>query len=218
MRVFACVLALLVAGCGQPSAPHPGAAGTTTSAAVTTVNPANVKRVRMSLPPGYEFSALPPDASPVALWGIGTSWTSDPPQCAGVLAPTSADTPLDGWSASGAGGIVYAVAATAHVGSGPDVPGECASWTIATQHTSAAVTMVDAPPLPDATTVGATADVTTKVEGGSETHSQTQTFVAYLGEYLVYVVVVTDPGASGPALAPGFAAKLLGDAVSALRG
>jgi hypothetical protein len=67
------------------------------------------------------------------------------------------------------------------------------------------------------TTLGLATDMTSKVEGGTETHSRAETFVAYLGAYVVYVVLVTDPGASGPPLEQGFASNLLLETVSAIR-
>jgi hypothetical protein len=62
------------------------------------------------------------------------------------------------------------------------------------------------------------AEVTTTVEGGTETRSQAETFVAYLGDHAAYVTVVTDPGSSAPSLGPGFASDLLVKTVAALRG
>ena len=188
-------------------------------------------RARTKLPPGYELSALPADASPAALWGIGGSALSDPQDCAGLLAPIAAGAPVNGWSASGAGGIVYVVVAQANVA--PVPAADCASWTMSTDHTSAAISSADVPTIAQtASSLGLTADLTTRVEGGSETHSRAQTLMTYLGgdggddggdgaaggvTYVAYVVVVTDPGASDPPLEQGFAANLLVDTVSALR-
>jgi hypothetical protein len=61
-------------------------------------------------------------------------------------------------------------------------------------------------------------DATTRVEGGTETHSHADTFTAYLGDYVTYVTVVTDPGTAGPRLDADFAAGLLTKTVTALRG
>jgi hypothetical protein len=58
--------------------------------------------------------------------------------------------------------------------------------------------------------------VTTVVEGGTETRSRADTFIAYLGGYVCFVLLVTDPGSPAP-LQPGFAAELLIEVVSALR-
>jgi len=112
VRLFALLasLSLWVAACGQTPTSAPPAAPTDSSASV---NPARIERVRTELPSGYEVTALPGRAVPVALWGLGPGWTADPPRC-GVLADpvdgTAAAT-TRGWSASGAGGIVYAVLA-----------------------------------------------------------------------------------------------------------
>jgi hypothetical protein len=135
-----------------------------------------------------------------------------------MLTPIPDEAPVDGWSASGSGGIVYVAAGEGQVGSGADLPAGCAPWTISNEHTTAAVVVTDAPTIADARTVGVAADLTTKVEGGNETHLRAETFVAYLGDFVAYVVVVIDPGASGPGLESGFPAKLLVDTVSALRG
>ena len=62
-----------------------------------------------------------------------------------------------------------------------------------------------------------TADVTTTVEGGTETHSRATTFNAYLSGSVASVTVVTDPGAVGPGLGPDFAATLFVNTVSVLR-
>ena len=58
----------------------------------------------------------------------------------------------------------------------------------------------------------------TVVEGGTETNSRAHTFTAYLGDYLAFVTVVTDPGSPNPPLGQDFAAALLVKTVSALRG
>jgi Domain of unknown function (DUF5642) len=220
MRVFAsCLAVALCAACGQATAPESrsSAPATATSAALS-VNPSNVLRAKTTLPPDYELSPLPADATPTALWGIGQNWTSDPPDCAALVTPIAADLPVNGWSASGPGGIVYVVAATADVGAGPAVPPDCAPWTMLTEHTVAVIAATDAPPIAGASTSGVTTDMTSKVEAGTETHSRAETFVAYLGAYVAFVVVVTDPGASGPPLEPGFASNLLVETVSAIRG
>jgi hypothetical protein len=218
MRVFAsCIAVALCAACGQATAPESAPAPAPSTSVVFTVTPSNVLRARTTLPPDYELSALPADATPTALWGIGQNWTSEPPDCAGTVTPIAADVPVNGWSASGPGGIVYAVAAEADVGTGPAIPVGCATWTMSTDHTDAVVAFADAPAIAGATTLGLTTDMTSKVEAGTETHSRAETFVAYLGAYVAYVVIVTDPGASGPPLDPGFASNLLVETVSAIR-
>ncbi|MBW8711263.1 MAG: DUF5642 family protein, partial [Mycobacterium sp.] len=54
--------------------------------------------------------------------------------------------------------------------------------------------------------------------GGTETRSHADTFTAYLGDYVTFVTVVSDPGSPNPALGQDFAADLLVKTVSALRG
>ena len=74
-----------------------------------------------------------------------------------------------------------------------------------------------APAVDDAATVGLSTTATTVVEGGTETHSHADTFTAYLGEYVAFITVVTDPGSPNPSLGQDFAADLLVKAVGALR-
>jgi hypothetical protein len=216
MRVFAsCVALALCAGCGQSRPPAPPSA--TTSVAPVGVDPTRVERVRAALPAGYEVSALPTGAAPVSLWGFGNGGQADPPTCGG-LADTAGDAVVHGWSASGSGGIVYAVVADASVGLDRAVVDACGTWTMTAGHTSGVVTVVDAPAIDDAVTVGMVTDATNTVEGGIETHSHAETFTAYLADHTAYVTVVTDPGSSAPSLAAGVASDLLVKTVAAIRG
>jgi len=66
--------------------------------------------------------------------------------------------------------------------------------------------------------MGMRTEAATVVEGGTETRSHADTFVAHLEGYVCLVALVTDPGAPHPALAPDFASNLLAETVSALRG
>lgn len=215
MRVFAsCVAIALCAACAQPAAPPaPSAAAT----GVGAVNPARVERVRADLPTGYEVTPLPVGAAPVALWGLGSQWSADPAECAGLGDPAGG-APVRGWSASGPGGIVHAVVADAPVGLDGALVDSCDAWTVSSGHTSGAVHVVDPPAIDGAATAGMFTDATTTVEGGTETHVHADTFVAYLGDHVAYVTVVTDPGSSEPPLGPGFASDLLVKTVAALRG
>lgn len=214
MRVFACGVAIVVcAACGRAPAPQPVAPPP--SAAQVTVNPARVDRVRSDLPAGYEFAALAGRSAPVTLWGFGAGWTADPAPC-GVLADPASDAAVRGWSASGPGGIVYAVVADA--GSGPPSRDGCDTWTLSAGHTSGVVRLVASPAVGGATTLGMVTATTTVVEGGGETHSYADTFIAYLGDHVVYTTVVTDPGSSGESLGAGFASDLLVKTVAAIRG
>ena len=80
------------------------------------------------------------------------------------------------------------------------------------------VTIAAVPTIDGAATVGLSTTTTTTVEGGTETHSDADTFTAYLGDYVAFVTVVSDPGAPNPPLGQDFAADLLVKTVSALRG
>ena len=85
-------------------------------------------------------------------------------------------------------------------------------------HTSGTVAFAAAPAIDGAATVGLSTTTTTVVEGGTETHSHADTFTAYLGDYVAFVTVVSDPGSPNPPLGQDFAADLLVKTVSALRG
>lgn len=217
MRVFAyCVAVALCAACGQSAAPAPPGAYSPL-AAPAALNPARVERVRAFLPTGYEFAALPSQTAPVALWGFGQAWTADPSPC-GVFADSAGDGLVHGWSASGPGGIVYAVVVDATVGMDQTLVQTCGAWSLSAGHTSGIVNLVDPPVIDGAATLGMIADATTTVEGGIETHSHAKMFIAYLGDHAAYVTVVTDPGSSAPSLGIGVASDLLVSTVAAIRG
>jgi hypothetical protein len=182
------------------------------------VNPGRIERVRTALPSGYEVAALAGRAAPVAFWGLGPDWTADPPRC-GVLGDPVADaTTPRGWSASGAGGIVYAVVADSTATLDTSLIDECGHWTVSAGHTSGSVAFVAAPGVDGVATVGLTTSTTTVVEGGTETHSHADTFTAYMGGYVAFVTVISDPGSPNPPLGQEFASELLVKTVSALRG
>lgn len=181
------------------------------------VEPANVVRVRSDLPPDYEVAELSGRTSPLALWGFGPQWVAEPPQC-GVLADPAVDGVVQGLSASGAGGIVYVVVAESSTGFDPVQADACATWTLTAGRTSGTVSLVDPPPVDRAPTLGLATDATTLVEGGTQTHSHADTFIAYLGSHVVYVAVVTDPGSATAPLGADVAADLLVKTVSAVRG
>jgi hypothetical protein len=181
------------------------------------VNPARIEHVRADLPSGYEVAALSGRAAPVAFWGLGPDWTADPPRCGALVDPVADAPTTRGWSASGAGGIVYAVVAGSAATLDPSLADECGQWTVSAGHTSGSVTFVAAPAIEGAATVGLSTTTTTVVEGGTETHSHADTFTAYLADYVAFVTVVSDPGSPNPSLGQDFAAKLLVKTVSALR-
>jgi hypothetical protein len=219
MRVFASFVAIAAcAACGSGGAPAPPAASDSSpSSSVAVLNPVRVERVRAELPDGYEFAGLSGRTAPLALWGFGPAWTADPPACGALADPASVGT-VHGWSASGPGGIVYVVVADGPGAVDPALPDACATWTLTAGPTTGVVTLVPAPAVDGAVTSGMVTDATTVVEGGTETHTHADTFVANLGDHVAYVTVVTDPGASAPVLGPDVAAELLVKTVAAIRG
>lgn len=221
---FSAALALALGACTPaPNSTPPQVAPESTSASRgVQVNPSNIRRLRGDLPPGYEVSDVSGPGSPIAIWGFAPDWTADPPQCAALANPVSADSvTTEGLSGSGTGGIIYAVVATtvwAPVTLDPIVVADCGQWTLASARTTATVGLVEAPRIDGVATVGMATAATTVVEGDTETDSQVRTFSAYLGDSLAFVAVVTDPGSPYPQLPPEFGADLLVKTVSALRG
>jgi hypothetical protein len=215
VRLFALLAALSVlVGCGESP---PSAQQTAASRSSAQVNPGRIDRVRTELPSGYEVAALSGRAAPIAFWGLGPDWTADPQRCGALADPAPGRATTRGWSASGAGGIVYAVVATSAATLDQSLIAECGQWTVSAGRTSGSITLVAAPAIDGAATVGLSTTATTVVEGGTETHSHANTFTAYLGEYVAFITVVTDPGSPNPSLGQDFAADLLVKAVGALR-
>lgn len=210
----------VVTACGAPEVASPPSQ-TTTSRAESQVNPARISRVRGDLPAGYEVADLGGPASPAGFWGFKPGWSTDPPQCGVLAGPATDDATTKGWSASGPGGIVHAAvtgSATSPVAFDPAVLAECGQWTVLSGNTTGTVSLVDAPAIDGATTVGMDTQAKTVVEGGTETASAAYTYSAYFGDYLAFITVVTDPGSPNPPLGQDFAADLLVKTVSALRG
>lgn len=214
LRAIVATVVLAAVGCAAPPAPP------STSTTSVSVNPARIDRVRGELPAGYEFGAVAAATSPVAVWGYGEGWTADPPQCAALADPVPDATTTTGWSASGSGGIVYAVV----LGSPHPVHldaallDECGRWTVSGGQGHSSVTFTPAPTVDGAASVALVTDSTTVVEGGTQTLSHARTGTAYLGSHVAFVAVVTDPGSPNPQLGQEFAAALLEKTVSALRG
>ena len=228
-------LGTVCAGCaGAPESAPP--AGTT--APDLTVEPARIDRARHALPPGYEVAPYTGAPTPLAVWGLAGPVEAEPVQCVELAAPPVRPDSAQGWSASGPGGIIYAVVAaaapTAPVADAPAAPAApvtdtptapavpveaaaCQSWTATAGHTSATVRELPAPALEAAHTVGMATAATTVVEGGTETRADADTFVARLGQFVCFVALVTDPGSAYPRLDAAFAADLLVETVSALR-
>ncbi|MGZ6779454.1 MAG: DUF5642 family protein [Mycobacterium sp.] len=214
------VMVGVATACGA-SGTSPSTSTAASSAAKAQINPARISRTRGDLPAGYEVADLSGPASPVAFWGFKPGWTTEPPQCGVLAGPVVDNLPTKGWSASGPGGIVHTVVTgspAAPIAFDPSVLTDCSHWTVASGKTSGTVDLVEAPAIDSATTVGMNTVAKTVVEGGTETTSAASTFSAYLGDYLAFVTVVTDPGSPNPALGQEFAADLLVKTVSALRG
>ncbi|ANI41714.1 DUF5642 family protein [Mycolicibacterium vaccae] len=220
IAVCAPALALVLAGTACAPPPDPAPAPAAPVAADLPVNPARIDRARDHLPDDYEVTAYTGAPSPFAVWGLRDTPATDPAPCAVLGAPAVDPATARGWSASGPGGIVYAVVAGATEPAAPS-PGpdqECREWTVASGHTTGVVTGVAGPDIEAARTTGMSAVTTTVVEGGTETHAHADTFVADLGGYVCFVAVLTDPGSPHPALGAEFASGLLAETVSALRG
>jgi Domain of unknown function (DUF5642) len=218
-RWGAVVVLLLLAACAHPSEHAPAPPG---DAATNHVDPANIRRVRRDIPPGYEVTAVSGVAAPSGSWGLGGAGVATPSRCAALADPTGGhgQSP-QGISASGAGGTVYAVVVAAP--SGPAAPEDslvaaCRQWSMTGRRASARVRLVDAPHIDGAATLGMAADIVTSVEGGNEIGSRASTFTAYLSGYYVFATLISDPGSPDPGLTPQFAADLLVKTVSALRG
>lgn len=219
MRVIAAAVALALglAACGQSPAPDTPSTPSTSSTAKL-VDPARIDRVRADLPAGYEVAEIDRRATPVSLWGFGQDWSTEPADCATVAAPAVDAATARGWSASGAGGIVYAGVARAGTPPDPARVQECAHWTVTGGHATGTVNAIAAPAIDGAVTFAMATAVTTVVEGGTETRSHADTFTADVGDYHCFVTLITDPGSPNPPLSADFAADLLVKTVSTLRG
>lgn len=214
--VTAAMLLIGTSACGNTSGPSP--ADQSTNEQPPQINPARIDRARTFLPNGYEVSDLAGPISPVAAWGYGARWTADPARCTALADPTANATSTDGWTASGPGGIVYAVVASVPGDVDQAVLDECRQWTVESGRTAGSVTLESAPAIEDASTVAMATSSRTVVEGGTETRAHADTVTAYLGDHVAFVAVVTDPGSPNPQLDSEFAAHLLTETVSALRG
>lgn len=220
LRWFNALAVLCIASCttspsGSTSSGTPGPS----SGRAAHVTPANIRRLSPAFPAGYEVTGSVGARDPAGYWGLGGTWSADPPQCAALADPINGDAPPQGLAASGPGGIVYAVV----VGSDPPpaldarVVADCSRWTMTSGASGATVDLVAAPVIDDAPTVAMSTAARTVVEGGTETDSHIESVTAYLDQFVVFVVVVTDPGAPHPPLSAEFAATLLVKAVATLR-
>jgi hypothetical protein len=208
--------ALATAGCAGP--PHPSPSVTSVAPATARhLDPVRIDRARGALPAGYEVVGVGDRIAPFAQWGLTANWTADPPHCAVLADPGVDPGTAKGWSASGPGGIVYAVVVRSSGPVGPDLVDACAQWTLVSGHTEASVTTTDGPAIDGAVTIALSTAATTVVEGGTETHSHADTVTAYDDGYAVIVTVVTDPGSPNPQLGQDFAPTLLVESVAELR-
>src|SRR6201993_3192358 len=203
---------LCACACSVPTHSPPSTARTTvTVGQVVHVNPDNIRRMRGSFPAGYEVTDIGGAASPAKYWGLQPDSTSDPRQCAALADPANGSGTSEGLSGSGSGGIIYVVVAASPSSGGPDpdTVEACDHWSMDSGRTTAVINRVDAPAIDGVPTVGMVATIRTIVEGGTETDLRATTTTAYLGEYVTFVTVVTDPG-SGPAeLPPDLASTFL---------
>jgi hypothetical protein len=215
MRFWAAAMVVpLLAACAHPSQHAPAPSG---GAAARHVDPANIRRVRRDIPPGYEVTAVSGVIAPPGIWGLGEAGVATPPRCAALADPAGGhgQSP-QGISGSGPGGTVYAVVVAAPTGPlalNQSVVAQCRQWSMTGRRASARVHLVDG-----AETMGMAAEIVTSVEGGNEIGSRASTFTAYLGDYYAFTTLISDPGSPDAALTPQFAADLLVKTVSALRG
>ncbi len=221
-----CLLSMaLLAACAQsPQSPPATVQTAPQSTQAGVVDPGRIRRMRGEFPAGYEVADAASAVSPADFWGFRSGWTAQPPPCAALVHPVDGGVG-QGLSASGDGGLLYVVAASAApaAAAGP-VPldpvllADCAQWTMAYGRSSATVDLIEAPRIDGADTVGMSSMIRTVVESGTETDSQAQTFTAYLGGYFVFVTLIVDPGSAHPPLPASYAADLLVKTVTALRG
>ena len=93
-----------------------------------TVEPARIDRARHALPPGYEVAPYTGAPTPLAVWGLAGPVEAQPVQCVELAAPPVRPDSAQGWSASGPGGIVYAVVAAAAPAAPVEAPPPAGGW------------------------------------------------------------------------------------------
>jgi hypothetical protein len=213
------VLAMVAAtDCSAP-AHEPRPSPSPPAAEASTVDPAKIRRLRGSFPPGYEVAELDGVASPAKYWGLKPGWVAQPAKCGALADPAADGSSTQVLSGSGIGGIIYvAVADASSSGPDADVVAGCSHWTMKSGRTTAAVDLMAAPAIENAATVAMVTDSRTVVEGGTETDLHATTATAYLGDHVAFVTVVTDPGSGPSELPPDFAPRFLAQAVATLRG
>lgn len=215
------VTAISVTGCGDADrAVSESVTPSDAQAAAQSFDPGRIRRVRADLPVGYEVIEATGPVSPIGSWGMRPGWTADPPQCGALLDPV-AGAPGQGLSGSGDGGLLHVMAAATPHGQPAQDSGlstECAQWSVVSGGSTAAVSLIPAPAVEGAVTMGMAASVRTFVESGTETDSQAYTFTARVDDGFVFVALVVDPGSPHQALTSQDAADLLVKSISAVRG
>lgn len=215
------LLAVLLAACSAPTPTRPSTTRSTVSAAQNIhINPDNIRRMRGSFPAGFEVLDTVGDASPAKYWGLQPGWSSVPPQCEALADPAKGASTPQGLSGSGTGGIIYVVVAASPSAHGPDsdTVDACRHWSMDSGRTTAVIDQFDGPAIEGVPTIGMLAAVRTIVEGGTETDLRATTTTAYLGEYVAFVTVVTDPGTGPSQLPSDLASTFLTKTVATLRG
>ena len=144
VRVFAAGVAVaLCAACGQPTrlprvrrsrSPTPSTSRTSRGC-----GPTCPRDTRSPISSGV--------SSPLAFWGFEPQWSADPPQCGALADLGPGAEPVHGWSASGAGGIVYVVVVddAGEAGSRRRSSNRARVWTLSAGHTSGTRHVVASP-------------------------------------------------------------------------
>ncbi|MFZ0834921.1 MAG: DUF5642 family protein [Mycobacterium sp.] len=218
LHPFIVLVMVAATGCSAPAhEPRPGPSSPAAEAGK--IDPANLRRLRGSFPTGYEIAEFDGVASPAKYWGLTPGWVAQPARCGALADPAADGSSTQVLSGSGSGGIIYvALADASSTGPDTDVVAGCSHWTMKSGRTTATVDLTAAPAIENAATVAMVADSRTVVEGGTETGSHATTATAYLGDYVAFVTVVTDPGSGPSELPPDFAPRFLAQAVATLRG
>ena len=218
LHQFILLVMMAATACSAP-AHEPRPSPSSSAAVANKIDPANIRRLRGSFPPGYEVAEIDGIASPAKYWGLKPGWSAQPAKCGALADPAAVGSSPQGLSGSGSGGIIYvAVADASSSGPDPDVVAACSHWTMNSGRTTATVDVMAAPAIENAATVGMVTDSRTVVEGGTETDLHATTATAYLGDHVAFVTVVTDPGSGPSELPPNFASTFLSQAVATLRG
>jgi len=221
LRWFIFPAVLVAAACSAPAHNPPSTPQSTLPAGqVIHINPDNIVRMRGSFPAGFEVIDTVGEPSPAKYWGLQPGWSTQPPQCDALADPVKGSSTPKGLSGSGTGGIIYVVVADSQSARGPDsdTVDACPHWSMDSGRTTAVVDQFDGPAIDGVPTIGMLTAVRTIVEGGTETDLRAKTTMAYLGNYVAFVTVITDPGSGPSPLPPDLASTFLTKTVATLRG